>query len=155
MTSDIFLGKVRPLVLADVPKILLLAKSCPEAAQWTPSEFELNIGDVRGWVIGDREILFGFLAVRTIELAREMELLNLAVGPNWRRRGYASALLNTALAECRERRFQAVFLEVRESNHRAMAFYKKHGFAQSGRRPNYYRNPNEAALTMFLRLANS
>jgi ribosomal-protein-alanine N-acetyltransferase len=154
MTSNISLGKVRPLVLADLPKILLLAKSCPEAAQWTPSEFELNIGDVRGWVIGDREILFGFLAVRTIELAREMELLNLAVGPNWRRRGYASALLNTALAECRERRFQAVFLEVRESNQRAMAFYKKHGFAQSGRRPNYYRNPEEAALTMFLRLAN-
>jgi len=152
MTSS--LGKVRPLVLADLPKILLLAKSCPEAAQWTPSEFELNIGDVRGWVIGDREILFGFLAIRTIDLAREMELLNLAVGPNWRRRGYASALLNTALAECRERRFQAVFLEVRESNQRAMAFYKKHGFAQSGRRPNYYRNPNEAALTMFLRLAN-
>ncbi len=154
MSSDVSLESVRPLTLADLPKILLLAKSCPEAAQWTPSEFELNIGDVRGWVIGDREILFGFLAVRTIELASEMELLNLAVGPNWRRRGYASALLNTALAECRERRFQAVFLEVRESNQRAIAFYKKHGFAQSGRRPNYYRNPNEAALTMFLRLAN-
>jgi [ribosomal protein S18]-alanine N-acetyltransferase len=154
MSSDVSLESVRPLTLADLPKILLLAKSCPEAAQWTPSEFELNIGDVRGWVIGDREILFGFLAVRTIELASEMELLNLAVGPNWRRRGYASALLNTALAECRERRFQAVFLEVRESNHRAMAFYKEHGFAQSGRRPNYYRNPNEAALTMFLRLTS-
>jgi ribosomal-protein-alanine acetyltransferase len=154
MTSHISLGKVRPLVLADLPRILLLAKSCPEAAQWTPSEFELSIGDVRGWVIGDREILFGFLAVRTIELAREMELLNLAVGPNWRRRGYASALLSTALAECRERAFQAVFLEVRESNQRAIAFYKKHGFAQSGRRPNYYRNPNEAALTMFLRLSS-
>lgn len=154
MTSHISLGKVRPLVLADLPRILLLAKSCPEAAQWTPSEFELSIGDVRGWVIGDREILFGFLAVRTIELAREMELLNLAVGPNWRRRGYASALLSTAFAECRERAFQAVFLEVRESNERAIAFYKKHGFAQSGRRPNYYRNPNEAALTMFLRLTS-
>lgn len=154
MTSNISLGKVRPLVLADLPRILLLAKSCPEAAQWTPSEFELNIGDVRGWVIGDREILFGFLAVRTIEAAREMELLNLAVGPNWRRRGYASALLNTALAESRGRSFEGVFLEVRESNQRALAFYKKHGFTQSGRRPNYYRNPSEAALTMFLRLSN-
>ena len=154
MSSDIFAGNVRQLALADLPRILLLAKSCPEAAQWTPSEFELSIGDVRGWVIGDREILFGFLAVRTIELAREMELLNLAVGPNWRRRGYASALLNTALAESRERGFQAVFLEVRESNQRAITFYKKHGFAQSGRRSNYYRNPSEAALTMSLHLAN-
>lgn len=152
MSTDISLGRVRPLVPADLPKILLLAKSCPEAAQWIPSEFELSIDDVRGWVIGDREILFGFLAVRTIVLAREMEVLNLAVGPNWRRRGYASALLNAALAECRERGFKAVFLEVRESNQRAIAFYKKHGFAQSGSRPNYYRNPDEAALTMSLHL---
>lgn len=145
---------VRRLIPADLPKVLLLAKSCPEAAQWTPSEFELRMGDVRGWVIGDRAILFGFLAVRTIVAAHEMELLNLAVGPNWRRRGCASALLNTALAECRENGFHAVFLEVRESNQPAIAFYKNHGFIQSGRRPSYYRNPEEAALTMSLRLAN-
>jgi [ribosomal protein S18]-alanine N-acetyltransferase len=145
---------VRQLVPADLPKVILLARSCPEAAQWIPSEFELRLEDVRGWIIGDREIIFGFLAVRTIVAAHEMELLNLAVGPNWRRRGCASALINTALADCRKNGFQAVFLEVRESNQRAIAFYKKHGFAQSGRRPNYYRNPVEAALTMSLRVAN-
>jgi ribosomal-protein-alanine acetyltransferase len=143
---------VRRLVSGDLSKVLLLAKSCPEAAQWLPSEFELHIEDVRGWVIGDREIIFGFLAVRTITSAHEMELLNLAVGPNWRRRGYASALLNTALSECRSIGIQAVFLEVRESNQRAISFYKKHDFVPSGRRPNYYSNPDEAALTMSLRL---
>jgi [ribosomal protein S18]-alanine N-acetyltransferase len=147
-------GTVRTLVAADLPKILLLAKSCPEAAQWIPGEFELSIGDVRGWVIGDREILFGFLAVRSIVRAREMELLNLAVGPNWRRRGYASGLLGAAIDECRKHRFESVYLEVRESNERALSFYKKHGFSPSGRRPNYYRNPVEAAVTMSLSLSN-
>jgi len=146
--------KLRPIVTADLPRIQLLAKSCPEAAQWIPSEFELSIGDVHGWVIGDREILFGFLAVRAIAAAEEMELLNLAVGPNWRRKGYASALLNAALAQCRERKYQAVFLEVRESNERALAFYKKHGFTPSGRRPNYYSNPEEAAITMSVHLSS-
>jgi len=145
---------VRPLVSADLPKVLLLAKSCPEAAQWLPSEFELHIGDVRGWVIGDREILFGFLAVRTIARAHEMELLNLAVGPAWRRKGFASALLDTALSECRNSGVQSVFLEVRESNQRAISFYNKHGFTASGRRPNYYRNPDEAAVTMSRHIAN-
>jgi len=145
---------VRPLVVADLSKILLLARSCPEAAQWTPSAFELGIGDVHGWVVGDREILFGFIAVRAMEAAKEMELLNLAVGPNWRRKGYASALLKAALAECRERDFEALFLEVRESNERALAFYSKHGFSQSGRRPRYYSNPEEAAVTMALRFPN-
>src|SRR5215468_4346540 len=132
MSAGSLLENVRPLVSADLPKVLLLAKSCPEAAQWLPSEFELHIGDVRGWVIGDREILFGFLAIRTIARAHEMELLNLAVGPAWRRKGFASALLNTAIADCRASGIQSIFLEVRESNVRAMSFYKKHGFTASG-----------------------
>ncbi|HET9803170.1 MAG TPA: ribosomal protein S18-alanine N-acetyltransferase [Candidatus Acidoferrum sp.] len=151
-TSASSLVIVRPLVVADLSKILLLAKSCPEAAQWTPSAFELGIGDVHGWVISDREIVFGFLAVRAIPAAKEMELLNLAVGPNWRRKGYASALLNAALAECHQRDYESIFLEVRESNERALSFYKKHGFSSSGRRPRYYSNPEEAAVTMFRRL---
>lgn len=145
---------VRRLTTADLPKVLLLAKSCPEAAQWIPGEFELQMGDVSGWVVGDSQILFGFLAFRTIAAAAEMELLNLAVGPNWRRKGCASVLLNAALSECRNRGMKVVFLEVRESNTRAIAFYTKHGFERSGRRPNYYCNPSEAALTMALRLAN-
>ncbi|HWZ97118.1 MAG TPA: ribosomal protein S18-alanine N-acetyltransferase [Candidatus Dormibacteraeota bacterium] len=154
MSAETSIGNVRPLISAELSKVLLLAKSCPEAAQWTPSEFELGIGDVRGWVIGDTQILFGFLAVRVIVLAREMELLNLAVGPNWRRRGFGSVLLNTALADCRANGYQSIFLEVRESNERAIAFYKKHNFSVSGRRPNYYRNPDESALTMALHLSN-
>ena len=153
MNTEAIASKVRPLVSADLSKVLLLAKSCPEAAQWTPSEFELGIGDVRGWVIGDSQILFGFLAVRVIIPAREMELLNVAVGPNWRRRGFGSVLLNTALADCHANSYEAIFLEVRESNERAIAFYKKHGFDVSGRRPNYYRNPDESALTMSLKLS--
>jgi ribosomal-protein-alanine acetyltransferase len=153
MNAEMIAGKVRPLVSADLSKVLLLAKSCPEAAQWTPSEFELSIGDVRGWVIGDSQILFGFLAIRVIVAAAEMEILNLAVGPNWRRRGFASMLLSTALADCRANSYEAAFLEVRESNERAIAFYKKHGFSVSGRRPSYYRNPDESALTMSLKFA--
>src|SRR5215475_5127912 len=100
---------VRRLTTADLPKVLLLAKSCPEAAQWTPSEFELQMGDVSGWVIGDSQILYGFLAFRVIAAAAEMELLNLAVGPNWRRKGCASVLLDAAVSECRSRSIQSIF----------------------------------------------
>src|SRR5262249_56122031 len=116
-----------------------------------PSEFELQMGDVGGWVIGDSQILFGFLAFRTINASAEMELLNLAVGPNWRRKGCASVLLNAALSECQSRGIKAVFLEVRESNTRAIAFYKKHTFDQSARRPNYSPNPDHPPLTIFPR----
>jgi ribosomal-protein-alanine N-acetyltransferase len=41
-----------------------------------------------------------------------------------------------------------VFLEVRESNRAAIAFYDKHGFAKTGRRVRYYQDPVEAAILM-------
>ena len=39
-------------------------------------------------------------------------------------------------------------LEVRASNAPAKALYEALGFAQVGRRPNYYRNPKEDALIL-------
>jgi ribosomal-protein-alanine N-acetyltransferase len=41
-----------------------------------------------------------------------------------------------------------VYLEVRESNLGAIAFYERLGFSSNGRRNNYYRNPDEAAVCM-------
>jgi ribosomal protein S18 acetylase RimI-like enzyme len=41
-----------------------------------------------------------------------------------------------------------VFLEVRESNHDAIAFYKRLGFHQIGRREAYYSDPPAAALVL-------
>jgi ribosomal-protein-alanine N-acetyltransferase len=40
------------------------------------------------------------------------------------------------------------FLEVRESNAGARAFYSKMGFVEAGRRKNYYREPAEDALLL-------
>ena len=47
---------------------------------------------------------------------------------------------------------KALFLEVRESNLPAIRLYQSAGFATTGRRPNYYHHPAEAALLMNLKL---
>lgn len=39
-------------------------------------------------------------------------------------------------------------LEVRPSNAAAIALYEKHGFAQVGRRKDYYTDPREDALLL-------
>ena len=78
----------------------------------------------------------------------EAEILNLRCGAARRRRGDGGALLRAALDEFWARGVSRVFLEVRESNEAAIAFYEKHGFVKRGRRPAYYRDPVEAAIVM-------
>ena len=72
---------------------------------------------------------------------------NVAVAPDARRHGVASALLDVF---CRFGAVNLAFLtlEVRKSNAAAIALYEKHGFRQAGLRPGYYQNPREDALIM-------
>lgn len=80
------------------------------------------------------------------------EVLNLAVAPEFRRRGIGGALLRAGLGALRHRKVGEVFLEVRESNHSAQALYLAHGFRPVGQRSAYYRNPKEDALVLRLAL---
>jgi ribosomal-protein-alanine N-acetyltransferase len=92
----------------------------------------------------------GYLIGR--EVAGTGEVLNLAVAPEFRRRGIGGALLEAGLAALRRRKVDEVFLEVRESNIEAQALYVGHGFRPVGQRAAYYRNPKEDALVLRLEL---
>ncbi len=85
----------------------------------------------------------GFVVTRAVA-AGEYEILNIAVRPEFRRRGVARALIDAVGAESSG----VLYLEVRESNESARLFYRAAGFAEVGRRPKYYRNPEEAAIVM-------
>ena len=88
----------------------------------------------------------GFLMGRAT--GDQAEILNIGVMPGKRRKGEGSALLRAALDEFYSRGTTRVFLEVRESNEAAKAFYARHGFSKVGHRSGYYRDPDEAALLM-------
>ncbi len=74
---------------------------------------------------------------------------NVAVREDYRRQGIADDLLDVFV---RFGRVNLAFLtlEVRPSNEAAIGLYFKHGFAQVGRRKNYYDNPREDAIIMTL-----
>lgn len=128
----------------------ILARS-PEAAAWTVKSLEqLNKRGELGWVIEETNRVVGFVVVRAV--VAEAEILNLCVAPEKRRTGLAEALLDEAVAELRRTRIDRLFLEVRESNTPAISFYEKHKFHQTGRRPGYYRDPDEAAVLMMKEL---
>jgi ribosomal-protein-alanine N-acetyltransferase len=81
-------------------------------------------------------------------VAGEVHILNVAVHPDFRRRGLAAQLVHHILAHAARERAKVVLLEVRASNTAAQALYAKLGFRQVGRRPRYYADNGEDALLM-------
>jgi len=86
-------------------------------------------------------------------VADELHLLNVAVHPDFRKQGHASALVHHVLATAHQAKARVVMLEVRVSNHAARALYQKLGFRQVGTRPKYYADNGEDAVLMDLEMA--
>jgi ribosomal-protein-alanine acetyltransferase len=139
--------EIRRAVSGDAREISNLAKASPGAALWTEQQFlEAASGNCSGWVAVQDGRIAGFLFARIV--ADEAEILNLAVAPEIRRRGVGAKLLHAAMEFAREGGAKRLFLEVRESNAAAIAFYKRAGFGESGRRKSYYRDPIEDACLL-------
>ena len=81
-------------------------------------------------------------------IAPEGEIYRVAVDEAYRRRGVAYRLLDYAVKTSRGRGLESLFLEVRSENEAAISLYRAYGFAEIGRRKNYYRNPTDDAIIM-------
>lgn len=88
----------------------------------------------------------------TWEIDGELQINNLAVREDWRRRGLAGWLLGRVLSAAARRGCTIAKLEVRESNRAGRRLYAGRGFIVSGRRPGYYRPEDEDAILMELEL---
>jgi ribosomal-protein-alanine N-acetyltransferase len=69
-----------------------------------------------------------------------------------RRKGAARALMEEAAQRGRRAGAVLATLEVRRSNHGAIALYRSLGYRQVGIRPNYYVDEGEDAIVMVLDL---
>jgi ribosomal-protein-alanine N-acetyltransferase len=135
----------------DMAAVLSIQSTCPEIAQWTLRDYtRVTEGEMAGWVVEDGDAggfaVFGFIVGRRV--ASDLEILNLAVAPERRKRGMGAALLREALAWGATFASEKTFLEVRVSNLAAIRFYERHGFGITGRRTRYYTAPIEDALVM-------
>ena len=88
----------------------------------------------------------GFCSVWRV--AEELHINNLAVKPEFRRRGAATALLKHALGEGARVGARRATLEVRRSNDAARLLYERFGFTVGGIRRGYYSKPIEDALVL-------
>jgi ribosomal-protein-alanine N-acetyltransferase len=76
------------------------------------------------------------------------ELGNVAVDPQWRRRGVGRRLVREVMERAGRRGVRELFLEVRPSNRHARLLYEDMGFTAVGRRRAYYQAPVEDAVVM-------
>jgi ribosomal-protein-alanine N-acetyltransferase len=94
----------------------------------------------------DRQVV-GFCSLwRVVD---ELHINNLAVIPEQRRAGIATALLRHVLAEGARLGAVRATLEVRKSNEPARLLYERMGFAVAGVRRAYYTKPVEDAIVLW------
>ena len=123
----------------DLTAVAAIQEASPEAAHWHVADYlEQDL-----LVAAEEDRVVGFLVSRDVA-QDEREILNLAVGPEFRRKGVAKALLQ----QCLDGFSGVVILEVRESNNSALSFYKRFGFQELSRRQKYYEYPEESAIVM-------
>ena len=109
---------------------------------WMLEQIQADLSQDQTWYVlaYDGEEVIGFLAIQ--ENLFEAEVLQIAVKKAYQGQGVASALFATLPTD------KEVFLEVRKSNHRAQAFYKKEKMAVIAERVAYYHDPVEDAIIM-------
>ena len=130
-----------------VAQVAELEKQCfsdPWSEKSIASELENKLAY---WLVAlEGETVAGYIGSQTV--MDETDMMNVAVHPDYRRKGIAEALVTGLVDALKQRGSRCLTLEVRASNEPAKALYDKLGFSQIGRRPKYYRNPREDALIL-------
>ena len=109
---------------------------------WTLEQIQADLSQDLTWyaLACDGVEVIGCLAVQ--ENIFEAEVLQIAVKKAYQGQGIASALFDQLPIN------KEIFLEVRKSNNRAQAFYKKEKMAVIAERKAYYHDPVEDAIIM-------
>ncbi len=97
----------------------------------------------------------GYAGVEVSALWGEMDLINIAVAPAFRRRGIGQALLKWIVRVCRREGIPLLWLRVRASNDGARRFYSRLGFEPRGEFGRYYEDPEEPAIIMAMDVSSA
>ena len=139
--------EIVPMSREHIPQIARLEQMC-FSAPWSEAMLEEELFNPQAsFLVAEDEDggVVGYAGLHVV--LDEGYIDNVAVEPDARKHGVASALLDVF---CRYGAAELAFLtlEVRVSNAPAIALYSKFGFREEGRRKNYYQHPAEDAIIM-------
>ena len=131
-------------------KAIVRIEQTAQSHGWTPQQLadELKRPNGHMLVATTGDMVIGFAVGWSV--AEEAHILDVAVCPDERRHGVGRRLVEALLQACGD---PVALLEVRVSNTPARRLYESLGFRTVGRRPNYYKD-GEEALLMTLDSAN-
>lgn len=131
----------------EIDAIAAVEKVC-FSTPWSRRSFSLAVADPAAcnYVLFWDQRLAGYVV--TFRRAEAFLIANLAVAPEFRRRGVARILLRKAMEKGERMGASFAVLDVRESNREAIALYRSFGFRSVDRRKDYYALPREDAVVM-------
>jgi ribosomal-protein-alanine N-acetyltransferase len=142
-----------PMAQDDLDAVIAIEQTA-YSHPWTRGNFRDSLNPLFDaqclWL--DDELLGYFLAMRGFE---EMHLLNITVAPARQGQGWGHMMLDALSLWSRHQGAQWLWLEVRQSNQRALQVYVRYGFKQVSIRKDYYpagRLQREHAVVMSLKL---
>ncbi|HXX80970.1 MAG TPA: ribosomal protein S18-alanine N-acetyltransferase [Thermodesulfovibrionales bacterium] len=138
---------IRDMTEEDIQSVLTIEKMS-FSFPWTESSFFNEVRKPRSFakvaLLNDE--IAGYLCAECV--LDEAHILDLAVHPDYRRMGIATALVEQILEELKEKACRFLYLEVRASNYLAKRLYQGFGFRIVGTRKKYYVSPIEDAVIM-------
>jgi [ribosomal protein S18]-alanine N-acetyltransferase len=139
---------IRPLDLADLSSVERLEQRA-YPTPWSRSMFASELAKPTSICLGafEGDELAGY--VITSRYVDAWHVMNVAVDPDLRRRGVATALLERLFELTHGDERRGYTLEVRVSNDGAIRLYERLGFDARGLRRGYYTDNREDALIMW------
>jgi ribosomal-protein-alanine N-acetyltransferase len=131
-----------------VTSVAELEKICFGTEAWSEKSVTSELTNALSlWLVADDNgRVAGYVGSQTV--MDETDMMNVAVHPDYRKQGIATALIVGLVGELRKKGSHCLTLEVRASNENAISLYRKLDFQQIGLRKNYYHNPKEDALIL-------
>lgn len=138
---------ITEMTYSHVKQVAQLEKLC-FSDPWSENSIASELdNDLSFWLVAvNGDLVTGYIGSQTV--MGETDMMNVAVHPDYRRKGIAEQLVLCLVEELKRMQSHSLTLEVRASNIPAQNLYKKLGFSQVGRRARYYRNPKEDALIL-------
>ncbi|MEQ1605239.1 MAG: ribosomal protein S18-alanine N-acetyltransferase [Pyrinomonadaceae bacterium] len=151
--------RIRSVDAANIVDLIRIADET-NLSHWSAQSYleEMkNPSSIMFRLVDENNATYGFVVGRiipggTIETTLEAEIYNIAVTLDEHGRGRGQMLFDAFRVVCIEQKAANIWLEVRESNANAIAFYERNGFERVQTRNHFYENPREHAILMKLPL---